>query len=72
MIASLDPRYISPRDYLGGEKQSFIRYEYRNGETYSMSGGRDAHETIAPNLFLLLKTQLRGADCRVYISGMKV
>ncbi|MEM1426173.1 MAG: Uma2 family endonuclease [Cyanobacteria bacterium P01_H01_bin.130] len=72
MIASPDPRYISPEDYLAGEKQSSVRYEYRNGEVYAMSGGSDAHETIAPNLLVALKTKLQGSGCRVYISGMKV
>ena len=72
MIASPDPRYISPEDYLAGEQQSPVRYEYRNGEVYAISGGSDAHETIAPNLASLLKRQSQGSGGRTYIAGMKV
>lgn len=33
--------YISPEQYLEGEKFSEIRHEYVDGEVYAMSGGSD-------------------------------
>ena len=49
---------ISPEDYLIGEETSPIRYEYVDGEVYAMSGESKAHNTIATNLVVLLKTHL--------------
>lgn len=37
-----------------------------------MTGASDAHVTIAGNIFALLRNHVRGSNCRVYISDMKV
>ena len=37
-----------------------------------MAGASDAHVTIAGNIFALLRNHVRGSNCRVYISDMKV
>lgn len=62
---------ISPEDYLIGEETSPIRYEYVDGEVYAMSGESKAHNTIATNLVVLLKTHLKGSPCRVYMENVK-
>jgi Uma2 family endonuclease len=63
---------ISHKDYLEGEKVSPIKHEYIRGEVYAMAGGSDAHETIAGNLFVLLRNHVRSRGCRAYIGNMKV
>jgi len=72
MIASKNYTYISPEEYLEGEKISIIKHEYRQGEVYAMSGASDPHDAIAVNLLAMLKSHLRGKGCRVYSSDMKV
>ena len=72
MIASKSDTYISPEEYLEGEKNSPIKHEYRQGEVYAMSGASDAHDTIAGNLFAMLRSHVRGKGCRVYTPDMKV
>ncbi|MCP2730420.1 Uma2 family endonuclease [Limnofasciculus baicalensis] len=72
MVVSKDYFYISPEDYLEGEKMSPIKHEYIRGEIYAMAGGSDAHATIGGNLFALLRNHVRGSGCRAYASDMKV
>lgn len=63
---------LSVEEYLETEKQSLVKREYIQGEVYEMAGASDSHVTIAGNIFSLLRSFLRGKDCRVYISDMKV
>jgi len=69
MIAN--PDSLSPQAYLDQETHSPTKHEYRQGYAYAMAGASDAHVTIAGNLFTILRNQLRGSGCRVYISDMK-
>lgn len=71
MVASPSARYISPEEYLEGERTSPIRHEYRDGKVYAMAGASDAHVTITLNLASLLRNYLRGSGCRSYVSDMK-
>ena len=71
MIASPQPTYLSPEEYLQMEEHSPIKHEYIDGQIYDLAGALDAHVTIAGNLFSLLRNYLRGSGCRVYISDMK-
>ncbi len=63
---------FSIEDYLAWEAQQPERHEYLQGEVFAMTGARDAHNTIAGNLFVQLRYSLRGGPCRVYISDMKL
>jgi Uma2 family endonuclease len=62
---------LSPDEYLQLEAQSVIKHEYIDGYAYAQAGATDAHNTIAGNLFALLRAHVRGTGCRVYISDMK-
>ncbi len=62
---------LSIDDYLQLEAQSTIKHEYIDGEVYAMAGASDVHVTIALNLAALLRSHVRGTDCRVYIADMK-
>ncbi|WP_373530625.1 Uma2 family endonuclease [Nostoc sp.] len=71
MVISKSEYYISPEEYLEGEKVSQIKHEYIDGQVYAMAGASDAHVTVVGNLFILLRNHLRGSDCRVYMLDMK-
>lgn len=66
-----DIRSFSPEDYLAREAKSAIKHEYRDGEVVAMAGATDTHVTIAGNLFVELRSHLRGSGCRVFIADMK-
>ena len=70
MIASPQPS-LTPEEYLELEAQSPIKHEYIDGEVYAMAGTTDTHNTIAGNLFALIRRHLRGTDCRVYFADIK-
>ncbi|MEG4345598.1 Uma2 family endonuclease [Microcoleus sp. A003_D6] len=72
MTASKSCTYISPEDYLAGEKVSPIKHEYRQGEIYAMAGASKAHVIISGNAFALLRNHLRGSGCITYMAQMKV
>jgi Uma2 family endonuclease len=48
------------------------RYEYVDGYIYAMAGGTFNHDTIKFNIQRMLWTLLRGGNCRVYSSDIKV
>ncbi|HOW62146.1 MAG TPA: Uma2 family endonuclease, partial [Candidatus Contendobacter sp.] len=47
--------FISPVEYLEGEKVAKIRHEYVDGDVYAMAGGTKAHNEIAGNFYGLLR-----------------
>jgi Uma2 family endonuclease len=63
---------MSAEEYLASEEASITKNEFLNGEIWAMAGASDAHVTIAGNLFVLLRQQLKGSSCKVFISDMKV
>jgi Uma2 family endonuclease len=71
MVISQSEYYISPEEYLEGEKFSEIKHEYIDGQVYAMAGASDAHVTVVGNLFVLLRNHFRGSGCRVYMADMK-
>jgi Uma2 family endonuclease len=71
MVTNKREYYISPEEYLEGEKVSQVKHEYIDGEVYAMAGASDAHVTITMNFSMLLRNHLRGSDCRVYMADMK-
>ncbi|SMF94938.1 Endonuclease, Uma2 family (restriction endonuclease fold) [Methylomagnum ishizawai] len=68
-------RFFSAEEYLAWEERQTVKHEYLRGEVYevyAMAGARDAHVTVAGNVFALLKSHLRGTPCRTYIADMKL
>ncbi|MUG96781.1 Uma2 family endonuclease [Scytonema sp. UIC 10036] len=70
MVASPEI-YLTPEEYLQIEEKSDIKHEYIDGYVYAMAGALDPHVTVAGNLFALLRNDVRGTGCRVYITDMK-
>jgi Uma2 family endonuclease len=71
MVVSKSNIYISPEEYLEGEKTSLHKHEYIQGQVYAMAGASDAHNLITTNFLVLLKNHLRGKGCLPYSGDMK-
>lgn len=63
---------LTPQAYLEWEKDNEIKHEFVDGDVFAMAGAKDAHVTVAGNLFALLHAHVKGSPCRPYISDMKV
>ncbi|MBE9184556.1 Uma2 family endonuclease [Microcoleus sp. LEGE 07076] len=73
MIASREQeRYFTPEEYFAWEEQQLEKHELIDGRVYAMSGGTQNHSAIAINFLLLIKSHLRGNQCRVFNSDLKV
>lgn len=73
MIAVLDSdRYFTPEEYFAWEEQQLERHELIEGRVYAMSGGAKNHSSIKLNIGSLIRAHLRGSDCRVFNSDLKV
>jgi Uma2 family endonuclease len=64
--------FITPEEYLEGERVSEMRHEYVRGHVYAMAGASDDHNRIAGNIFRELGNALRGKRCEPFINDMKV
>jgi Uma2 family endonuclease len=72
MVASPNFFYISPEDYLGGERVSPIKHEYRQGRVYAMVGAKKPHVILTANLTTFLNLHLSSQPCVVMASDIKV
>ena len=72
MTISKNQFYISPEDYLEGERVSPIKHEYRRGQVYAMVGAKKPHIIIAGNLLTLFNNHLDDTPCIVLNSDIKV
>jgi Uma2 family endonuclease len=72
MVANPSFFYISPEDYLEGERQSPIKHEYQRGRVYAMVGAKKPHVILSANFTRLLGNHLVGKPCVVMASDMKV
>jgi Uma2 family endonuclease len=59
-------------DYLALEDGSNVKHEFLRGEIYGMAGGTPEHAALSVAVSSALLTQLRGGDCRVYSSDLRV
>jgi Uma2 family endonuclease len=71
MSAHAIPR-ISPERYLEIERAAEMKSEYYDGQMFAMSGGSLAHSMIPAGLAFALRLSLRGNDCRVATSDLRV
>lgn len=71
MASEPKPRF-TPEEYLARERQSEGKSEYLNGEIFAMTGASRRHNRIALNVAFTLDSQLRGRDCEVFASDMRV
>lgn len=62
---------LTPEEYLEMELTNSVKHEYVAGYIYAMTGTSDAHNVISGNLYMALRTHLRGTPCRTYFSDVK-
>ena len=72
MATALDDRHRTLSDFLAWEEQQPERYEWVRGRVRMMTGGTIDHGRITRNVALALDRRLRGRDCEVFISDIKV
>jgi Uma2 family endonuclease len=63
---------LTPEEYLVRERLAPTKSEYYRGEVFAMAGASERHNLIVTNLVLSLGTSLRGRNCRVYSSDMRL
>ncbi|OKH12323.1 Uma2 family endonuclease [[Limnothrix rosea] IAM M-220] len=71
MIALKDSYPLTAEQYLELESTSSVKHEYIDGKIYAMAGTTDSHNTIAVNLTTLIRSHLRGTNCRIYFADIK-
>lgn len=71
-MVSAQLAYVSEADYLTGEELPGPRHEYVDGQIFAMAGATKTHGTIALNIGVALRAQLRGTPCRAWVADMKV
>jgi Uma2 family endonuclease len=63
---------ITPDEYLSWEEDQPTKHEYFHGRIYAMTGGSVEHATIILNLGASFLGRLRGKNCRVFTSELRV
>ena len=66
-----DP-YITEEDYLKGELESDIKYEYIDGKVYAMSGAKINHNRLSAVMTRKFGNTLEGKPCDALQSDFKV
>ena len=65
--------WLSPEQYLDGERLADIKSEYFDGNVYAMAGASEKHVSICTNLIVEAGGRLREKSrCKIYGSDMKV
>jgi len=64
--------YWTYSDYLEYEAGNASRHEYYRGAVYSMSGASREHNIIGGNIYISLRTQMRGRSCMAYQNDMQI
>ncbi|HEY8597297.1 MAG TPA: Uma2 family endonuclease [Thermomicrobiales bacterium] len=71
MVAVQSP-LLTPEEYLAFERESDVKHEYVAGEIIAMAGANRRHNLIQMDTGTTLNLQLRGRNCEVYPSDMRV
>jgi Uma2 family endonuclease len=67
-----NPPRFTPEEYFAWEKNQLEKYEYIDGEVYTMSGGSVNHGRIAIKLTAMFDTHLDNSSCITGNSDIKV
>ena len=61
-----------PEAFIAWENRRKARYELIGGEVRLMAGGSRAHDVVAGNILAAMHSALRGRDCDVHGSNLKI
>ena len=65
-------KFVTPDEYLVGERDGQTRHEFVAGQVFAMTGGSVYHNRVTGNIFALLREKLSPRPCDIFISDMKV
>jgi Uma2 family endonuclease len=65
-------QYFTPEEYFAWEERQLEKHELIEGRVYEMGGGTQDHSAIKLNIASLVIAHLRGSQCRVFNSDLKV
>lgn len=65
-------KHISPEEYLEIEINAIEKHEYFDGQVIAMAGATENHNRIVANLIGELHNFLKGRDCDVFPSDLRV
>jgi Uma2 family endonuclease len=71
MTALLKHKYTL-EEYFQIEKESNERFEFFDGEIYSMAGVNQEHDAVESNVHTSIKLKLRGKQCRAFLANMRL
>jgi Uma2 family endonuclease len=66
------PKTLTPAEFLAIERKAEFKSEYIRGEVFAMAGGTRNHSLIAGNVALQFRLQMRGRDCEVHGSDLRI
>ena len=72
MITQIEKRIYTAEEYLELELAAETRSEYRNGDIILITGGTPNHNDISGNLYILLKSALKGKDYRIFYADQRL
>lgn len=72
MVSSPLPDRYTVDEYIAHEIATDSRFDYIDGEIFAMTGGTEQHSLIISNCIITLGQNIRGKDCRIYSSDMRV
>ncbi|MEK7723344.1 MAG: Uma2 family endonuclease [Acidobacteriota bacterium] len=71
-MTALPKEKYTLEEYFQLEKESNERFEYFDGEIYSMAGVNQEHDQIEWNLSGFFRNNLRGKNCRAFLANMRL
>ncbi len=71
-MSALPKQKYTIEEYIELEKSSEERYEYFDGEVFSMAGGSLEHAIIATNIAGAINNKLSGKKCRAINSDIRI
>ena len=63
---------LTPHEYLARERKSVQKHEYFRGGVFAMAGASTNHNRLVRNVLTQLDSQLRGTDCEVFPSDLRL
>ncbi|HPM83342.1 MAG TPA: Uma2 family endonuclease [Candidatus Anammoximicrobium sp.] len=71
-MSTVPKRLLTPAEYLAQERHAPFKSEYYQGETFAMAGATREHNLIVGNVVREVGNGLKGLNCEVYPSDMRV
>lgn len=63
---------LSAEQFLAWDADQSLRHEFVRGAIFAMAGAEERHVTATGNVYVALRTHLRGTPCRTFMIDMKL